>query len=270
MFLVLRIRIIEIHCQKPVDHSVRITTYRRREMRVELESKSVMSDIVRAVASFGHRPQRQNLYSAEFRFVFRLVKKSIESLGYFLAIVSAPHLITEIAGKLTKPGDLLAVRLVMDTIDKCLGFLLLGTVHLAASRDKFRYRPVSQQHELLYKPIGLLGDLLIYSYRTAFFVHFDVHFRTLETDRTCCKSLFAQFSRKIMHRQYRLLQLTRNDTAFIYAGTHRSFIAQIGFERFIRLSSFRTALRSLRRRIQDRILDRRMNTVRTASKVHVQ
>ena len=52
--LALRVRTIEIHLQKPVHHCIRITADRRCEMRVELESQTVMADIVSAVTCLRH------------------------------------------------------------------------------------------------------------------------------------------------------------------------------------------------------------------------
>ena len=54
VILALGVGTVQIHCQKPVHHSVRITPDRRGEMSVELESQAVMPDIVSAVAGLGH------------------------------------------------------------------------------------------------------------------------------------------------------------------------------------------------------------------------
>ena len=137
--LALRIRTVEIHLQKPVHHGIRITADRRCEMRVELESQTIMADIVSAVTCLRHRAQRQDLDRAEFRLVLRFREESVQCLGEFPPVFSFFHLISEIAGELAESVDFFQIRHVVNTIYECLGGLLRHAVHLSTSSDKLCY-----------------------------------------------------------------------------------------------------------------------------------
>ena len=54
VILALGVGPVQIHCQKAVHHSVRITSDRGGEMSVELEGQAVVANVVGAVAGLGH------------------------------------------------------------------------------------------------------------------------------------------------------------------------------------------------------------------------
>ena len=86
----------------------------------------------------------------------------------------------------------------MDTVDECLGLLGRHAVHLAARCDIFGYAAVGKQHELLYEPVGLLGDLLVDIDGLALLVHFHLHLRTLEVHRAGLETAFAERQREFV------------------------------------------------------------------------
>ena len=81
----------------------------------------------------------------------------------------------------------------------------MHTIHkrlLAFHRHELCHAAVCQKHELLDKPVGLLGNLLVYIYRTALLIHLYLHLRTLETDGSGCESLLAELGCKAMKNKY--------------------------------------------------------------------
>ena len=103
----------------------------------------------------------------------------------------------------------------MDTVHECLrllsGSLCRSIAHsLAACCDKLGYSPVGKEHELLDQPVGLFRNLLIYIYRTSCLIDLDLHFRTVEADGSCCKSLLAKLACKAVQYQDCVLYLFGN------------------------------------------------------------
>ena len=118
--LALRIRTIEIHLQKPVYHSVRITADRRSEMSIELECKTIVTYVVSTIASLRHRTQCKHFDSCKLRLVLSFSQESVQCLCEFSSILSLFHLISEVPCKRPQAGDLLTVRFIMDTIYESL------------------------------------------------------------------------------------------------------------------------------------------------------
>ncbi len=114
------IRAIEIHLQKPVYHSVRITADRRSEMSIELECKTIVTYVVSTIASLGHRTQCKHFDSCKLRLVLGLSQESVQCLCEFSSILSLFHLISEVPGKRPQTGDLFTIRFIMDTIYESL------------------------------------------------------------------------------------------------------------------------------------------------------
>ena len=84
---------------------------------------------------------------------------------------------------------------------------------LAFHRHELCHAAVCQKHELLDKPVGLLGNLLVYIYRTALLIHLDLHLRTLETDGSGCESLLAELGCKAIELlSLRTMAKARYDT----------------------------------------------------------
>ena len=182
IILVLTLGIVEIEGQQPVYHCVRIAADRGSEMRVELERKAVMADVVGGVDRLGHRAQCDHLESVALRRTLGLGQKRVQGLGDLASVAARPELEPEIAYELAEARDLLRVRLAMYTVDKGLGLLVGLAVHPAGSGDELGHGTVRQKHELLDQPVGLLGDLLVNPDRLSGRVHLDFHLRTLETD----------------------------------------------------------------------------------------
>ena len=167
----------------------------------------------------------------------------------------------------------------MDTVDESLGlgfgsglggFLLrnaqitqAGPRHgriPAALGDKLSHAPVGKQHEFLYEPVGFLAYLLIYAYRTALFIYFDLHFRTLETDGSGCEAFLAELGRKLVQDEDSVLQIVR----YKAAGGHA--LAHCGFRMH---GSLFAGLGSLRGSLKDRIAHCSMLSVGAAPKFHI-
>ena len=205
----------KIVCQKPVHHHVRITADRRGEMCVIFECKSVMAEVFGIIAGLGHGPERKKLDRIIFRCVLGGSEQVVQLLGYLLSIGCRSHPVAEVADEVTEALDLLLVRLVMDTIHEGLR-LLAGSLlrslpySLAAGRDKLRYGPVGKEHELLDEPVSLLCHLLVYIDRTSRLVYLDLHFRTVEADRSCREPLLAELCRKAVQYEDSILDLFRN------------------------------------------------------------
>ena len=103
----------------------------------------------------------------------------------------------------------------MDTIYKglcllsrALRFCTWGA--LAARCHELGYAAVGKEHELFDEPVCFLCHLLIYVHRTALFIHLNLHFRALEADCACCKSLFAELCREGMEGEDCVLDICRN------------------------------------------------------------
>ena len=103
--LALRIRTIEIHLQKPVYHSVRITADRRSEMSIELECKTIVTYVVSTIASLGHRTQCKHFDSCKLRLVLSFSQESVQCLCEFSSILSLFHLISEVPCKRPQASD---------------------------------------------------------------------------------------------------------------------------------------------------------------------
>ena len=100
--LVLAGRLVEIHCQKPVDHGVRVAPDRRCEMGVESECQSVVSDVLGAVHCLRHRPQGNHLEGIALRTALGLLKQGVERAGNLASVAHRAHLVAEIAGELVQ------------------------------------------------------------------------------------------------------------------------------------------------------------------------
>ena len=68
----------------------------------------------------------------------------------------------------------------MYTIDKCLGIFLRHAVHFTSGSHKLRHCLIGQKHEILNKPIGFLGNLLIYPYRLTLRIDLNLHLGTVK------------------------------------------------------------------------------------------
>ena len=167
----------------------------------------------------------------------------------------------------------------MDTVDESLGlgfgsglggFLLrnaqitqAGPGHgriAAALGDKLSHAPVGKQHEFLYEPVGFLAYLLIYAYRTALFIYFDLHFRTLETDGSGCEAFLAELGRKLVQDEDSFLQLVRYKAAGGHALAHCGLRMHGGFF---------AGFGSLRGSLQDWIAHHSVLSVGTSSQLHL-
>ena len=161
-----------------------------------------MAKIFNIVTSLCHSAEREHLDGIVLRCILCSCKERTKFSGNILSAVCRAHLISEIADESPQSFKFLKIRLIMDTIDEglCLltTFCRLARKALASGSHKLGNAPVGKEHELLDKPVSFLRDLLIYIYRLAFLIHFDLHFRTVETDRTCSKPLLAKFRSKTM------------------------------------------------------------------------
>ena len=93
----------------------------------------------------------------------------------------------------------------MDTVDESLGLLGRHSVHLSTSGDKFGHAAVGEEHELLYEPVGLLGDFLVDVDGLALLVHLDLHLGALEIHRAGLEAAFAERQRELVEHDERFL-----------------------------------------------------------------
>ena len=68
-------------------------------MGVILESKPVMTDILRVISRFCHCPEGQQLYGVELRLVLGCSKKSVKLPGNLLARACRTESVSEITDK---------------------------------------------------------------------------------------------------------------------------------------------------------------------------
>ena len=183
-----------------------VTADRRSEVCIVFECKAVVTEIFSVITGLGHCPEREEFYGVVFRRILGCREQIVKLLGYLLAVCRRSHAVAEVAYEVAQVLDLLLVRLVMHTIDKCLGLLARALCRsvsdaLAAGRHKLRHSAIGQEHELLDEPVGLLGHLLIDIHRTALLVHLDLHLRTVEAYGSSRESLLAELGRQTMKRK---------------------------------------------------------------------
>ena len=75
------LRPTKVQGEQPVHHQVRISSYRRGEMGVKLECKSIVPDVVRTVAGFRHCPEGKILEGVMLRLAFGRIKQRAERFG---------------------------------------------------------------------------------------------------------------------------------------------------------------------------------------------
>ena len=169
-------------------------------MGVVFECKTVVTEILDIISGLGHGPERQEFDGIVFRSVLCRSKQGIQFLGNFLSISGRSHPVAKISDEVAQTLHLLLIRLIMHTIDKSL--LGLG--------DELGHTSVGQKHEFLNKPVGFLGNLLVYVHGLSLLIHFHLHLRSFEAYGSGSKSLLTELGSKTMKNKDSVLKFFRH------------------------------------------------------------
>ena len=168
---------VQITEQQPVNHQIGIAADRRREMRVERERESVMSDIVGGIDSLRHTLDGKHRDCILFGASLHLCQNLVERLSDEFLVVHIDG-IAKLADELLERVQLLQIGFVVDTIDESLWRVAL----VLLLTDESGYALVGEEHKLLHEPIRLLGLLEINADRLALLVDFKFDFGGLKRD----------------------------------------------------------------------------------------
>ena len=170
-------------------------------MRVELERKSVVANVFRAVDGLGHTPQRQVLEGVELRLAAGCPQQLTQGDRRSGTAGRIGHFVTEACRKAAQSLQFLEVGFIVHTVDEGLGALERHTVHPASGSHELCHGAVGKQHELFYEVVGFFCNFLIHTYRLALIIHLDLHFRTVEVDGTGLEACRAHDPRKAVQRE---------------------------------------------------------------------
>ena len=139
MFLISRATTILIACYQAVNHHVGITTNRRSEVGIIIESKSKMPDVMRSILRLHHRTECNRLYHFLLTLTLYLVHQLVQRTSSGTLGAGRLKFITEFGCELTQVLELLWVRIIVNTIRKSFCFLTF-----LRYSDTFSYCSVSQ------------------------------------------------------------------------------------------------------------------------------
>ena len=188
LILVGRTGTILILGKQTVNHHVGITTDGRSEVRVVVECKSIVTDIVYAILGFHHGTQSNSLNGILLACTFGLRHQGVKRLGDSTLGTGSFYLIAELSHKLAQILQLLWIWLVVNTVGQrlCFNTLLHAT-------DTFGHRFIGQQHEFLNQLVGIFRHLEVGADRFASLVDIKVQLLAVELYTTVLESGFAQF-----------------------------------------------------------------------------
>ena len=138
--------IVEIAVEQTVHHRIRIAADRRGKMRVVVEGKSVVTDVLGRIDRLCHRSDGKSREQVLLRTVVNILHQLVDALCHCLVVAHCLYLVAEARSHACKAHHLLLCRLVMHSIDEGLG-LLADAVHSLAYR--LCHSSVGKQHELL-------------------------------------------------------------------------------------------------------------------------
>ena len=137
-----------------------------------------MADVGRTIDGLGHRADSQDGEHLLLRLALGLLQHLVDRLVDILARALGAHLVAEVGGNVSEILQFVQVRLVMHTIDKGLGGLILG--HFT---DVLSHLAVGQQHEFLDELIGILSLMDVHSGGLALLIDVKLNFLAVERHR---------------------------------------------------------------------------------------
>ena len=172
--------------EESVDHRIGIATDGRGEVCVVLEHESVVADVVNGVAGLLHGAQGHHFDDCLFLLALHIAEHAVQTLRNLRLGALGANLESEFGDEGTEFLQLFGVGHIVDAVGQGLGLLALG--HAAYH---FGHTAVGQEHEFLHQFVGILGHFNISGNGVAFFVNFEAHLGSVETDTAVLETFGA-------------------------------------------------------------------------------
>ena len=181
--------------EEAMHHRVGVAANGRGEMRVILEHKAVVPDVVHAVAGFHHGTQRHHLHHVFLLAALHVGEQAVEALAHFRLAAVGAHFQAEAGHEGREFLKLFGVGHVMYAVGQRLGFLAFrhDAYHL-------RHAAVGKEHELLDEFVGIFRHLHVSAYGMPFLVNLEAHLGAVETYGAVLEPLLAQEFGKAVER----------------------------------------------------------------------